>query len=405
MPSTKKNIFDASESALGYLYQIRIALLLSLERLREDDAFLVSIEILDDVAFEKAGQPAEILQAKHHRTRQASLSDSSSDIWKSLRIWLEGRRTGSILEGGRINLLTTSTASAGSAASYLRRNDNRDIAAAAARLKDTALTSKNKQNAAVYKTFLGLTDQERIDLLRDVTVLDAAPHVQSVEGAIEAQLFWAVDRGQHGTFRRYLEGWWFQRSVSHIADQKKADRILAAEIEAQIADLREQFKQDALPIAADLLNVPPDRSFFAEKANATFVRQLKLAEANEGRIFAAIRDYYRAFEQRSRWLRDDLLVVGDLRTYERRLIEEWELVFEAVKNELGADAAEAAKQQAARKVLEWAERVTIPIRPRVTEPFVTRGSLHMLADDLRLGWHSNFRERLARILHPALASA
>ena len=78
------------------------------------------------------------------------------------------------------------------------------------------------------------------------------------------------------------------------------------------------------------------------------MQQLNLADAGEKRIVAAIRDYYRAFEQRSRWLRDDLLVVGDLANYERRLVEEWELVFEAAKDELGVEAAEAVKKQAAR---------------------------------------------------------
>jgi hypothetical protein len=91
-------------------------------------------------------------------------------------------------------------------------------------------------------------------------------------------------------------------------------------------------------------------------------------------------------------------MVGDLKTYDRRLLQEWELVFEAVRDELGDSAADRAKETAARKVLEWAERTCIPIRPTVTEPFVTRGSLHILADELRVGWHAEFRDRLAHLL-------
>ncbi|MBK7034423.1 MAG: hypothetical protein IPH49_14430 [Ignavibacteria bacterium] len=95
-------------------------------------------------------------------------------------------------------------------------------------------------------------------------------------------------------------------------------------------------------------------------------------------MVAAIRDYYRAFEQRSRWLRHDLLLVGDLDSYEQRLTQEWELVFEAVRDEPGDTAADNSKETAARKVLEWAERISILIRPAVTELSVTRGSLHIL---------------------------
>ena len=72
------------------------------------------------------------------------------------------------------------------------------------------------------------------------------------------------------------------------------------------------------------------------------------------------------------------------------MIEEWDLVFEGMKDEVGVAAAEEVKEKAARDVLRWAERTAIPIRPMVTEPFVTRGSLHMLADEQRIGWHPEF---------------
>jgi len=74
------------------------------------------------------------------------------------------------------------------------------------------------------------------------------------------------------------------------------------------------------------------------------------------------------------------------------------LVFDAVVDELGTTAAETIKRQAARSVLAWAERTSIPIRPSVTEPFICRGSLHMLSDEIRIGWHPEFRNLLADAL-------
>lgn len=401
--SATNNAFGAADPTLGYLYQIRVALFLSLARLRESTAFVVSIEAIDDVAFEVLGALPEVFQAKHHRTRSANLTDASPDLWKSLRVWIEGRRTGSIPAGSMLNLLTTSTAGVDSAASGLRRS-NRDVPAAVAALGTTASTSKAKENSPAYKAFLSLNANERLELLQDVYVLDGADDIGDVDKAIGSELFWAVERRHTDTFREYLEGWWFRRAIHHLVQSPK-DRILAAEIDAKIADLRDQFKQDALPIADDLLNLTSDHSLFSDKAESVFVQQLQLAKAGEKRILAAVRDFYRAFEQRSRWLRDDLLVAGDLSDYERKLVEEWELIFAAITDELGDAAADAEKEIAARNVLAWAERVTIPIRPRVTEPFVTRGSLHILADGLRVGWHIEFRQRLEHLLAPASAAA
>src|SRR6266446_8657025 len=47
----------------------------------------ISIEKLDDVAFEEDGEPKQLLQFKHHVINSATLTDSSTDLWKTLRVW------------------------------------------------------------------------------------------------------------------------------------------------------------------------------------------------------------------------------------------------------------------------------------------------------------------------------
>lgn len=390
--------FSAADSALGYLYQVRVALLWSLRRLKLADDFLVSIETLDDVAFETTGgKPEALLQTKHHRSRVAALTDASADLWKSLRVWFEGHAAGAIPLGTSLHLLTTGAAPAGSIASHLRAG-GRDVGAALKALEATAQSSTSAANAPAYAAFLGAAATTRRALIETVVVVDGEPSITDLDADLREEVFWAVERKHSNSFLERLEGWWLRRTLKQLASPGLQDRILAAEIEAQMSDLRDQFKQDSLPIDDDLLNFDLDEATHAAHATSTFVRQLELVAAGKKRIAAAVRDYYRAFEQRSRWLRNDLLLVGDLSRYERRLFEEWELVFEAMKDDLGAEAADEAKRKAALLVLQWAERAAIPIRPSVTEPFVVRGSLHMLADEVRLGWHPDFRDRLAFIL-------
>ena len=76
-----------------------------------------------------------------------------------------------------------------------------------------------------------------------------------------------------------------------------------------------------------------------------------------------------------------------------------------MRDDLSDAATDEAKEQAARSVLAWAERTTIPIRPSMIEPFLCRGSLHLLADNARIGWHPEFRNRLASLLHTKGASS
>ena len=162
--------------------------------------------------------------------------------------------------------------------------------------------------------------------------------------------------------------------------------------------MREQFKQDNLPVDDDIMNAAVDASGYQDK---TFVHQLRLIEIGNRRIFHAIRNYFRAFEQRSRWVREDLLFVGELDRYEDRLREEWERLFEIMRDELGDDAAEEAKKDVARTLYKWVETGSHrSIRPGVSEASIARGTYQILADKLRVGWHPEFLKRLKKLLEP-----
>lgn len=389
--------FSAVDATLGYLYQVRSALLWTLRRLKDEPGFLVSVETLDDVTFEATGGDAtDLLQTKHHKKAAAALTDSSPDLWKTLRIWFDGAASGQIPLKANLYLVTTGVASKGSAASRLRA-DGRDVVAAQAALDATASSSTNKDNKASYESYLQATAAERAALLGRIVIIDASPTVTELDPLLRQEVYWATEKEHHEAFLERLEGWWLRRILRQLTGHAH-ERVGSVELEAQMSDLREQFKQGALPIDEDLLDFVLDDATAAAHKGSRLVWQLEIIDAGKRRIGSAIRDYYRAFEQRSRWLREDLVVDLDLQKYEKRLFEEWELVFESMCDELGESAVAAAKKKAARSVLAWAERVVIPIRPSVIEPFITRGSLHMLADEARIGWHPEFREQLAIVL-------
>lgn len=393
--------FSAADSALGYLYQVRVALLWSLRRGKTGGDFVVSLETLDDVTFEsKGGTLEELLQTKHHRSREASLSNASGDLWKSLRVWFEGHANKQIPAGTALYLLTTGAAPPDSAAWFLR-SDGRNVEKALQILDTVTQTSESGANAPAYNAFLAVSGAARREILDNVIVLDRAPGILTIDDDLKAEVHWTANP-HHEAFLRRLEGWWLRRVIKQLSASPKFDGILSAELEAEMADLREGFREDSLPIDDDLLSFTLDDATHSAHEGYQFVDQLRLIDAGKRRVAAAIRDFYRAYHQRSRWLREELLV-GDLSRYEGKLVEEWELVFEAAKDEIEATAAEAAKQKAARSVLAWAERATIAIRPGVTEPFVVRGSFHMLADEVppRIGWHPDFHDRLAKILNPS----
>jgi hypothetical protein len=94
--------------------------------------------------------------------------------------------------------------------------------------------------------------------------------------------------------------------------------------------------------------------------------------------------------QRSRWVRQSLLFDGEVGRFERRLIEEWQPRFAQMCDPLAADCEDAALRAAAVELYDWVENdARFPIRAQ-TVRFLTVGSYHILAEDLRIGWHRDF---------------
>ena len=78
---------EASASATGYLFQCRYSLLAGLQAIPDSPQLEISVEKFDDVAFEANGEPTQLIQTKHHIGTTGSLSDASTDLWKTLLIW------------------------------------------------------------------------------------------------------------------------------------------------------------------------------------------------------------------------------------------------------------------------------------------------------------------------------
>ncbi len=387
--------FSATDSALGYIYQIRLALVSSLQRLKRGETFSTYLETLDDVVFEPVDSAPDLVQLKHHNDKAVNLTDANPDLWKSLRVWIEGRTDGNIPTDARLYLITTSSIGQNSSASHLTPNERNELEAVK-RLQATASTSTNKTNTSAYTLFRNLSQSDKLALVSSITILSEAPNISNIESNLRTEAQILVRRNHLNYFVRQLEGWWYRRVVKQLIDPDTPP-ILSNELESEIQDLRDRFGPEDLPVDEDILFENIERDAYEHRI---FFQQAKLAGIGGRRIFKAVKDYYRAYTQRSRWIREELLHVGELDKYELLLREEWELQFERIADEIGEDAAEEARQRTAKKIYAWVEDTIFPIRPGVGHPSISRGSFHMLSDDLKIGWHPDFIERLQHLLEP-----
>jgi hypothetical protein len=389
------NKYSADASALGYLFQIRAALLLLIKFGKEHPDLAVSIEKIDDIAFEKNGSPIELIQTKHHVKAIASLSDVSTDLWKTIRIWAsfigENKYDPTEL---KLTLITTAQASDNSAASKLRL-ENRDAETALLMLTSIANSSISETNSAAYKEFLKLEEHERRKLIDCIVIFDRSPQICDTRNLILQELMYVTRPEFLESIYERLEGWWINKAITHLSDVAHTC-ILHKELQEQINDLQEQFTQDNLPIDFWEEIILEEQKL--NKDQRIFIEQLRLVAVSEPRIQKAISDYYRAFQQRSKWVREELLLGDELESYEKRLIDEWQRQHYKIKEKLGVSPSEKGMVESGREVFNWMDSANINIRDKCTEPFVMRGSYHMLSNQLKVGWHLEFYKRLCALL-------
>jgi len=160
---TDSSRFGAAGSALGYLAQVDYALLAALERMDDEDDFALSLETLDDIVFHHAetDDATEKWQSKHTIESNRTLSDASTDLWKTLRNWIVE------LDDRNARLVLLAVANAGNATAKLRAGEGRDVAAALQALERTARESTSAANADYYAAFLALeVDCRTVEHLR-----------------------------------------------------------------------------------------------------------------------------------------------------------------------------------------------------------------------------------------------
>jgi ABC-3C protein len=390
--------FSAAEQGLGYIFQSRFALLKVLD-LPEDG--LVYIERNDDVEFVSADKGISLASLKHKAIGDR-LTDLSTDFWKSVRVWLNHYKK-SGRAGSEARFLLFSTASI-APDSFLNKFVGTEVddsvraeAAADALGKSQAMIISN-----IRSELEDLTEEEAQDFYGRITIFPDASRISEVPELIDKRLRTVRRELRQALFER-LEGWWTDLVIKLLTGERK-DPIKIQEVSDKLASLADEYKTDNLPITFH--NRVPSGGADALNDPRTFVEQLRALELPEKRIQYAMIDYYRSFEQRSSWARENLLVSGEIEEYEDRLVQEWGRYREIICERITDDSHEDACREAGRELYRWAETSTgdLRIRERVAERYVVRGTFHILANNNpapRVHWHPRFLKRLADILGAA----
>jgi hypothetical protein len=389
--------FSASEPALGYLYQLRYALLQILRLPEETTCF---IEKDDDIDFTDADE-GRILASLKHKAKGDTLTDLSPDFWKSVRIWLTNYlKEKNKSAQARYFLFTTGKVQLGSFLTAFLPNASLGENLSA-RIAGVLGGSDSKTIKKTTDLLAELPQDQWPDFFRRITIYDCLERIQDIPELIITEKLRTVRPQFRRPVYERLEGWWTNQCIELLTGRRK-DPFRSSEVSEMLSFITEQFREDNLPI--DFEKAEPKEGVNPESDDRYFVKQLRAIGLGSERLTRAILDYYRAFEQRGKWQRENVTLTGEIEKYDDRLVDEWARIREIVFDELKPDSAEEVLQATGRKLfndLSSRDHPNLRIRTDVTATYVVMGSYHMLANEdvPRVHWHPRFAERMAEILY------
>jgi len=395
--STTITDFSAKEPSLGYFYQIKYALLILLTKGKELDNPKIRIENLDDIEIEDINS-LNLLQTKLHIKSKGNLTDASVDFWKTIRIWSEHITNGLVdVDNTIFNLITTEKVSDSSVLAKFKTNIYLDteIDKIINKLDIISSNPGNKTNLKGYEAFQNLSIINKKKLVRNIRILDSSVEITDIGDKLKRELIYSTYPVHLDAFLEILEGWWFKKSIDNLAG--KIDSIDFNELQLKIANISDTFQADNLPNHfPEQLEITDDDVDILKEKN--FLKQLELIKIknNSKTVKRAISDFRRAFEQRSKWLRLQLLNPDEEEDYDKRLKDYWQNIFDIMCDDAEEKTTEELKTLGKNFYInQFASSCPqIKIREKFNEDFLTRGSYQILADSKKIGWHPNFKNEL-----------
>lgn len=389
----KTDKYAAGEQGLGYVYQIRFALA---HLMSQDESQSLLIEADDDVELRDIGGRKTLISLKHKQAGE-TVGTLSTDFWKSVRIWLDRYvRDGKLACEHSYCMATTARVGPASMLKYFQEGSAPKPADFAAQLMAELDGSKAALSAQVNATLASFSGDEQRDFFERIVVADSSLRIKELDSAFEPLMRSVVQKFRVDV-RERMEGWWLGQAIEVI--QGDREPITGAEVWAKFASINSEYYDERLPITFE--DEYPAEDIDPLKDSRQFVQQLRAIGMPTDSLELAILDFYRAFSQRAHWARVNVLVGGEIKKFERRLIEEWKRAKAWVK--VSEPDNEEQLQEAGRRLYDWAENQSrgLQIRKHVTEDFIRRGSFHILADEQpepRVHWHPKFLENLKATL-------
>jgi hypothetical protein len=391
---------SAEAAALGFYYQTFFALLTLLEQDTDDAA--VGVEQLDDVELKTDGLTL-LYQLKHSLLASPPpISLKSRSLWRTVKVWVDilpalklSETTLHLVAVNGISnnsplkvLIDPHADRAHLVASMLEEAQRVVSVRAAADKSSSSLPHADRVDGCL--AFLSLKETERLNLLRRMRIRPHSPSISGIEELIAAHLKILPAEQRPAVAQRLIE-WWDRQMVYSLCGTRERV-LLRSELQLQISSIVADIEQGKLLAEFETVSPPDDY-----QPDGMLARQIKLVEGKRSDHSKAIREEWKAREQRSKWLNSNPAMASIIHDYDVVLKEHWSDRHSQM-SENCAEVEQQEKCESGLKILRWthddAPNVVRPIVAGWNAAYYVRGSYQVLAINMCVGWHPEYKELL-----------
>jgi hypothetical protein len=159
-------------------------------------------------------------------------------------------------------------------------------------------------------SFLSLAPTERLNLMRRVKIQPHSPNVGAIEDLIAGHLKILPPEQRPMVAQRLIE--WWDRQIVYSICNKRQRVISRAELQHQISAIVGDLEQGKLQAEFETVSPPDDY-----QPDGALARQIKLVDGTKSDHSRAIREEWKAREQRSKWLNSNPATAPIINEYDR----------------------------------------------------------------------------------------
>lgn len=387
MPNPNKH--SASGQMLGYLFQIERAMYWLSQCSNEGG---VGIETTDDVVAQiKKGKGIDKIfeQDKNSVSKKLPYSDQGEDLWKTLCIWLNKIKTTEI-DINTSKFYMVSNKNIPSNRIIYKLCNAKDDLELNQQLENFKIIGRKIQKRNKYAALvLQFSDDELKILINRIVVSSVDIQGDGMKKAIKDNLH-IPNNLPFSSIYESLSGWLLNSIVDCWRKGEEA-WISGEALNKRLTNIITQFNEKPfLEKAIHVLPVNPSQRNAV--SNRNFVRQLQLLETKEEEIIDAINDFLRASWEKTRYAKECNLTSSDFNSFYNNLIERWKTIFNLkIRLKMKESKLEDVGYDIYNTTISHREKLA---GYETQEYYTTKGAYHQLADNLELGWHPEWKDKL-----------